>query len=55
MKNFNIIFYFNNYIYLFIITVISLTLIYRFIRQRKRSEGKILKMIKELEDKLINI
>jgi len=47
--------YLNNYFYLLILSLLTLIILFRFFAQRKRSEGKILKMIKELEDKLIKI
>jgi len=50
------IFNLNNYLYLSIlILLVTLIISFRLLRQKRRSEVSILKMIKELEDKLIKI
>ena len=49
-------FYLNNYFYISLLTIaISFFIIHKLIRQRRRSQVNILKLIKELEDKLIKI
>ncbi len=53
---FNMIFYLNNSFYLSIMFfIVTLVISYRYLRQRRRSEVNILKMIKKVEDKLIEI
>ena len=50
------IFYLNNSFYLSIMFfIVTLVISYRYLRQRRRSEVNILKMIKKVEDKLIEI
>ncbi len=47
--------YLNNYFSITILFIVIYIVLYKLIRQRRRLEVNILKMIKELEDKLIKI